>query len=91
MNLAFFGRDALVASANCKGFAIASIKELSRCTIVSAVLLALKDDHFVETYPEKGTAKELGDAMIAAIDATFKAEGDNDENDMVRKRLVASA
>ena len=61
-----------------------SIKELSRCTIVSAVLLALKDEHFVQTYAGKATAKELGDAIIAAIDATFKAEGDADENDMVR-------
>lgn len=61
-----------------------SIKELSRCTLVSAVLLALKDEHFVKSYPAKTSAKELGDAMIAAIDATFKAEGDKDENDMVR-------
>jgi len=61
-----------------------SIKELSRCTIVSAVLLALKDEHFVQTYAGKTTSKALGDAIIAAIDATFKAEGDADENDMVR-------
>ena len=61
-----------------------SIKELSRCTLVSAVLLALQDRHFVETYASKATIQELGDAIITAIAATFKAEEDADENDMVR-------
>lgn len=61
-----------------------SIKELSRCTLVSAVILALKDDHFVDTYAAKTTIQELGDAIITAIAATFKAEEDKDENDMVR-------
>ena len=58
-----------------------SIKELSRCTLVSAVLLALKDRHFVDTYASKATIQELGDAIITAIVATFKAEEDADEND----------
>ena len=61
-----------------------AIKELSRCTLVSAVLLALKDNHFVDTYASKATIQELGDAIITAIAATFKAEEDEDENDVVR-------
>lgn len=61
-----------------------SIKELSRCTLVSAVLLALKDRHFVDTYASRATIQELGDAIITAIVATFKAEEDTDENDIVR-------
>ena len=61
-----------------------SIKELSRCTLVSAVLLALKDRRFVDEYATKPTIQDLGSAIITAIDATFKAEEAENENDMVR-------
>lgn len=61
-----------------------SIKELSRCTIISAILLALNDEKFDETYAEAETIKELGESIISAIDASFLAEEQEDEKDIVR-------
>lgn len=61
-----------------------SIKELSRCTIISAILLALTDDDFDKKYERIPTIKELGASIISAIDASFLAEGKDDDRDIVR-------
>lgn len=61
-----------------------SIKELSRCTIISAILLALTDDNFDKKYESIPTIKELGYAILSAIDASFLAEGKDDDRDIVR-------
>lgn len=61
-----------------------SIKELSRCTIISAILLALTDDGFSNKYESIPTIKELGTSIISAIDASFLAEGKDDDRDIVR-------
>lgn len=61
-----------------------SIKELSRCTIISAILLALKDSKFVSSYAAATTVEALGEAIVTAIDATFKAEEEADAFDIVR-------
>lgn len=61
-----------------------SIKELSRCTIISAILLALTDEDFKNQYESISSIKELGESIISAIDASFLAEGKDDDRDIVR-------
>lgn len=61
-----------------------SIKELSRCTIISAILLALTDDDFANRYESIPTIKELGTSIISAIDTSFLAESKDDDRDIVR-------
>lgn len=61
-----------------------SIKELSRCTIISAIILALNDKKFDETYAEIESVDDLGESIISAIDAGFLAEEAEDEKDIVR-------
>ena len=61
-----------------------SIKELSRCTIISAVLLALNDSNFDKSFEAVDDIKELGKQIISAIDAGFLAEEEENERDIVR-------
>ena len=60
-----------------------TIPEYKRCTMVSAMLLALIDDDFKEKYYDYETISELGQKMLAAIDAVF-----DDEDDMVRNKTI---
>lgn len=60
-----------------------TIPEYKRCTMVSAMLLALIDRDFKEKYCDFDTISELGQKMLAAIDAVF-----DDEDDMVRNKTI---
>lgn len=60
-----------------------SIPEYKRCTMVSAMLLALIDKKFKEDYEGISTIKELGRKMLSAINSVFEAE-----TDLVRSKTV---
>ncbi|MCR4827877.1 MAG: SAM-dependent methyltransferase [Bacteroidales bacterium] len=60
-----------------------TIPEYKRCTMVSAMLLALIDRDFKEEYCNYETTSELGQKMLSAIDAVF-----DDEDDMVRNKTI---
>lgn len=60
-----------------------TIPEYKRCTMVSAMLLALINNEFKEKYCNLGTIAELGQKMLAAIDSVF-----DDEDDMVRNKTI---
>lgn len=60
-----------------------TIPEYKRCTMVSAMLLALIDKEFKEKYSTQKTIAELGQDMLAAIDSVF-----DDEDDMVRNKTI---
>lgn len=67
-------------------FHLRSITEDKRCTMVSGMLLALIDNKFADEYNSQPTIKELGQAMLTAIDAVFEAE-----EDMVRNKSALIA
>ncbi len=60
-----------------------TIPEYKRCTMVSAMLLALIDKDFKQKYCDYETISELGQKMLAAIDAVF-----DEEDDMVRNKTI---
>ena len=60
-----------------------SIPEYKRCTMISAMLLSLIDKDFKDSYAEKSSTKELGKAMLAAINSVFEKE-----TDIVRSKTV---
>lgn len=60
-----------------------TIPEYKRCTMVSAMLLALINDKFKEDFATASTIKELGRMMISAINSVFEAE-----KDIVRSKTV---
>ena len=60
-----------------------TIPEYKRCTMVSAMLLALIDKDFKQKYYGYETISDLGQKMLAAIDAVF-----DDEDDMVRNKTI---
>jgi len=60
-----------------------TIPEYKRCTMVSAMLLALIDKRFKEEYAEAATIKELGRKKLSAINSVFEAE-----SDIVRSKTV---
>lgn len=60
-----------------------TIPEYKRCTMISAMLLALLDAHFQETFDEEPTSNMLGQSLLSAINAVFEAE-----EDMVRSKTV---
>lgn len=60
-----------------------TIPEYKRCTMVSAMLLALIDKRFKEEYAEAASIKELGRKMLSAINSVFEAE-----SDIVRSKTV---
>lgn len=60
-----------------------TIPEYKRCTMVSAMLLALIDKEFKEKYCEIESIAGLGQKMLAAIDSVF-----DNEDDMVRNKTI---
>ena len=60
-----------------------TIPEYKRCTMVSAMLLALIDTKFKETFATAPTIKDLGKMMLSAINSVFEAE-----TDIVRSKTV---
>ena len=60
-----------------------TIPEYKRCTMVSAMLLALIDDNFKDSFATTKTIKELGKKMLSAINSVFEAE-----TDIVRSKTV---
>ncbi len=78
----FFTRDiAVKAQILNEEFHQHSITEDKRCTMVSGMLLALINDNFRETYEAQQSIEDLGQNMLAAIDAVFEKE-----EDLVRNR-----
>lgn len=67
-------------------FHLRSITEDKRCTMVSGMLLALINDNFRENFESQQTISDLGQAMLAAIDAVFE-----DEEDLVRNKSALIA
>lgn len=61
-----------------------SITEDKRCTMVSGMLLALLNEEFRKNYASFDTIEKVGEEMLAAIDAVFGTE--DDEEGMVRNR-----
>lgn len=83
----FFTRDiAYKARELNEEFHLRSITEDKRCTMVSGMLLALINDNFSQQYESASTIKNLGQSMLAAIDAVFE-----DEEDMVRNKSALVA
>lgn len=73
----FYTRDiALKARYLNEEFNAYTIPEYKRCTMISAMLLALIDKDFKKTYKTQSTSKNLGKEIIKAIDAVFEAEPD---------------
>lgn len=60
-----------------------TIPEYKRCTMISAMLLALINTEFKNTYEGFETTKELGNTLLSAIDAVFDSE-----NDLVRNKSL---
>ena len=60
-----------------------TIPEYKRCTMVSAMLLALIDNHFKESFATATSIKELGRMLLSAINSVFEAE-----SDIVRSKTV---
>ena len=78
----FYTRDiAYKAQELNEEFHLRSITEDKRCTMVSGMLLALINDDFRENYVSEPTIHDLGQSMLAAIDAVI-----DDEEDMVRNK-----
>lgn len=81
----FYTRDiAYKAQELNEDFHLRSITEDKRCTMVSGMLLSLLDKDFREKYADKETIDELGQDMLAAIDAVFAIE--DKKEGMVRNR-----
>lgn len=80
----FYTRDiALKASYLNEEFNNYTIPEYNRCTMISAMLLALIDDKFKESYSQEATSIELGQSILSAINSVFDSEAD-----MVRSKTV---
>lgn len=78
----FYTRDiAYKAQELNEEFHLRSITEDKRCTMVSGMLLALIDENFHKNYVSQTTISDLGQSMLAAIDAVFE-----DEEDLVRNK-----
>lgn len=69
-------------SLNCE-FNSYTIAEYNRCTITSAILIALLNDNFCNKYQEISDIKTLGKKIISAVDKVFDSEGD-----IVRSKTV---
>ena len=80
----FYSRDiAFKARYLNEEFQAYTIPEYKRCTMVSAMLLALIDKEFKKGYYEIGSISELGQNMLAAIASVF-----DEESDMVRNKTI---
>jgi type I restriction-modification system DNA methylase subunit len=60
-----------------------TIPEYKRCTMISAMLLALISEHFQNSFEAESTSKALGQSILSAINAVFESE-----KDMVRSKTV---
>lgn len=60
-----------------------TIPEYKRCTMISAMLLALISEKFQESFEKEGTSKDLGQSLLSAINFVFDSE-----KDMVRNKTV---
>lgn len=60
-----------------------SIPELTRNTMVSAILLSLLDKPFRESYSSQRTIRSLGEAMMGAIKTTLSENSVRNENAMI--------
>lgn len=60
-----------------------TIPEYKRCTMISAMLLALISDKFSESYESEESTKELGGSILSAINHVFETE-----KDIVRNKTV---
>lgn len=67
---------------NCE-FNSYTIAEYNRCTITSAILIALLNDEFRNKYQAISDIKTLGKKIISAVDKVFDSEGD-----IVRSKTV---
>lgn len=80
----FYTRDiAYKASYLNEEFNNYSIPEYKRCTMISAILLALIDDRFKNNYKQELTSNELGQTLLSAINSVLDSE-----SDMVRSKTV---
>ena len=60
-----------------------SITELTRCTIVSAILLSLLDTPFRKSYKDYSSSKSLAQAMLAGIGNVLKSNNVKSEASMI--------
>jgi type I restriction-modification system DNA methylase subunit len=60
-----------------------SITEMTRCTMVSAILLSLMDTPFRKGYKDYATAESLGKAMLAAIDGVLTQHDIRNKAEMI--------
>jgi type I restriction enzyme M protein len=80
----FYTRDiAYKAQYLNEGFNNYTIPEYKRCTMISAMLLALINKKFQEKFYSEETTKKLGQLLLSAINAVFDLE-----EDMVRNKTV---
>lgn len=80
----FYTRDiAYKAQYLNKEFQNYTIPEYKRCTMISAMLLALINQDFQDNYETEKTIKDLGESLLSAINSVFEAE-----KDIVRSKTV---
>lgn len=80
----FYTRDiAYKASYLNEEFNNYTIPEYKRCTMISAMLLALIDEKFKQNFDKAETSNLLGQAILSAINAVFDSE-----KDMVRSKTI---
>ncbi|MFC1567111.1 class I SAM-dependent DNA methyltransferase [bacterium] len=60
-----------------------SITELTRCTIVSAILLSLLDDFFRKTYKDQDSVANMAKAIISAIENVLKKNKVRNKDEMM--------
>lgn len=60
-----------------------TIPEYKRCTMISAMLLALISPKFQQEFEQEESTKALGQSLLSAINAVFESE-----TDMVRNKTV---
>lgn len=60
-----------------------TIPEYKRCTMISAMLLALIDDNFRKQFESLPSSKALGQSLLSSINAVFEAE-----DNIVRSKTV---
>jgi len=63
-----------------------SVPEMERCTLISAILVALQNEVFVKSYNLYSDNKELIDALYTACDSVLKNNGPDEEK---RKIILA--
>ena len=60
-----------------------SITEMTRCTMVSAILLSLLDNPFRSSYKQYATAESLGKAMLSAIESVLSDNNTFNQSAMI--------